>query len=131
MGVSSKNSKVISSKKQPPQHQKAQKRIRMRPPPPSSDSGSLGGSGSGSGDSSKHPFKAASEPPTPKQAKKLFKNQARNVNLKSFFKGENDGDIGVTEFSPPSRGGSGKFYRRIIDKLGNTIFHDRWTKGDR
>lgn len=44
MGVNSKNSKVIASKKQPPQHQKAQKRMRMRPPPspPNGDDGQSG-----------------------------------------------------------------------------------------
>lgn len=94
--------------------------------------GGRGGTyGGGGGGSITPKFKAEAQAPSPVQAKKLYKNAAKNVNLKEYSKGPNPGEIGVTQFSPPSRGGAGKFYQKIVDRMGKTTFFDRWTKGDR
>ena len=93
------------------------------------------GGGSAGGGGGRPPvssdFNQVAQAPTPPQAKKLYKNSARNVSVKTYTSPSSNGSIGVTQYSPPSRGGAGKFYQKTIDKAGKTSFWDKWTKGSR
>jgi len=102
------------------------------------------GGGSGGGGASPHrpstyqsdgntsrTFQHEAQPPTAAQSKKLFKNRAKNVNMKEYHKGASTNDIGVTQYSPPRDGGMGKFYEKVVDRLGHTKFWRKWTNGER